>query len=52
MNALGKILGEIQLTSEQGHQHGTFDLGSYAPGLYIFKIVEGKNIYLKKIIKK
>jgi hypothetical protein len=51
LNALGEILGEIQLTSEQQLQNGNFDLDGYAPGLYILKIVDGKNIYLKKLIK-
>jgi hypothetical protein len=51
MGAHGETIGEIQLTSEAGRQSGNFDMSNNAAGLYFIKIIEGKNIYLKKIIK-
>jgi len=52
INALGETLGEFQLTDVNGYQSGSFAMQDKAAGIYLLRIVAGKNIYSKKIIKK
>ena len=52
MNALGETVGKIPLILKEGRQTGNFDMSEKATGLYLLKIIEGENIYLKKLIKK
>ncbi|MCX7638695.1 MAG: T9SS type A sorting domain-containing protein, partial [Cyclobacteriaceae bacterium] len=52
MNSHGQLIGKLTLKKTQDHYEGTFDMGKFPSGLYVFKAYGGGRSSTIKVLKR